>query len=417
MNSLLPVVNGLFGVKEGSAACFSENRTTNIIKESQFSEWFSGFVDAEGNFQVFLDRDYVKVLFRIVLHIDDIQILYSIKNNLGLGTVRTSGEYCVYSIGKVKDLVNNLIPILDKHTLLTTKYFDFLDFKKVVNLLNASSTSKIQGTDLIIVKEIINRMNSRRNVYDYSLIPSLTIKPYWLLGFIEGEGTFGFKNLVPYFQIGQHARNLIVLDNITAFIKSLPKGFNFSNFNTKLELSKTLNKSTNVYVIVLSNIDALHDYLVPFLLSMNFQTRKGIDFIYWCLAIHLHKYGYFYTSEGRSLVLEISKSINKARYSNNPNPVKLIELDQINKVLSIDLPIKLNPEMKHLVLSQRFAKLITSRSVWVYDSGKLVTGSPFASYSEAQHAIGISRTSVAVRRNVDTGKLYLQRYLFYSNKQ
>ncbi len=59
------------------------------------------------------------------------------------------------------------------------------------------------------------------------------------MGFIEGEGTFGFKNLVTYFQIGQHARNLIVLDNITAFIKSLPKGFNFSNFNTKLELSKT----------------------------------------------------------------------------------------------------------------------------------------------------------------------------------
>ena len=144
---------------------------------------------------------------------------------------------------------------------------------------------------------------------------------------------------------------------------------------------------------------------------------KSIDFIYWCLAIHLHKYGYFYTSEGRSLVLDISKSINTARYSNKPNPVKLIGLDQINKILSIDLPIKLTPEMNHLILSQRFAKLISSRSVWVYDNGKLVTGSPFASYAEAQGSIGISRTSVVVRRNIDTGKLYLQRYSFYSNKQ
>jgi hypothetical protein len=99
-------------------------------------------------------------LFRIVLHIDDIQILYSIKDYLGVGTVRSSGTYCVYSIGKVKDLINKLIPILDKHTLLTTKYFDYLDFKKVVNLLNVSSTANIQGTDLIIVKEILNRMNS-----------------------------------------------------------------------------------------------------------------------------------------------------------------------------------------------------------------------------------------------------------------
>ena len=92
-------------------------------------------------------------------------------------------------------------------------------------------------------------------------------------------------------------------------------------------------------------------------------------------------------------------------------------IDQINKVLSIKLPVKLTPDMNHLITSQKFAKLITSRSVWVYDNGKLVIGSPFDSYAEAQTAIGISRTSVAVRRNIDTGKLYLQRYSFYSNKQ
>ena len=182
-------------------------------------------------------------------------------------------------------------------------------------------------------------------------------------------------------------------------------------------------------MIALSNIDALHDYLVPFLLSMKFllqsSSRKSVDFIYWCLAIHLHKYGYFYIPEGKSLVIDISKSINTARYSNKPTSVELVKLDQINKVLSIDLPVRLSPDMNHLVLSQKFAKLVTSRSVWVYDNGKLVIGSPFQSYAEAQAAIGISptpsfgqvRTSVAIRRNIDTGKLYLQRYSFYSNKQ
>ena len=60
------------------------------------------------------------------------------------------------------------------------------------------------------------------------------------------------------------------------------------------------------------------------------------------------------------MVLDISKSINTARYSNKPNSVELIELNQINKVLSIDLPIKLTPDMNHLVLSQKFAKLNTA---------------------------------------------------------
>ena len=36
-------------------------------------------------------------------------------------------------------------------------------------------------------------MNSRRTVFNYSLIPPLKVNPYWLLGFIEEEGSFGFK--------------------------------------------------------------------------------------------------------------------------------------------------------------------------------------------------------------------------------
>lgn len=317
LNYILPLVTNLYGIKQPSQITLAthpllnetsrkweEDQHTELftypsIEKEEFAQWFSGFVDAEGNFQVFFDRNYARVLFRIVLHKDDVQILYKIKNYLGVGTVRISKDHCVYSIGKQKDLVNTLFPILDKYTLLTTKYLDYLDFKKVVKLINELSTSRIQGNDLILVKEIINQMNSGRNFYDYSLIPSLQIKPYWLLGFVEGEGTFGFKNLVPYFQIGQHARNLNVLENIVTYIKSLNKSFDFSNFNTKIELSKTLNKNTNVYVIALSNIDALHDYLVPFLLSMNFQTRKSVDFIYWCLAIYLHKYGYFYLPRRR----------------------------------------------------------------------------------------------------------------------
>ena len=117
------------------------------LGREEFAQWLSGFVDAEGNFQVFFDRIYVRVLFRIVLHKDDIQILYKIKNYLDVGTVRISGDSCIYSIGKKEDLINNLFPILDKYTLLTTKFFEY-------------STSRIQGNNLTLVKEIINQMNS-----------------------------------------------------------------------------------------------------------------------------------------------------------------------------------------------------------------------------------------------------------------
>jgi len=84
---------------------------------------------------------------------------------------------------------------------------------------------------------------------------------------------------------------------------------------------------------------------------MPFQTRKDIDFCFLCLSLYLYKYDYFYLSEGRSLVLNISKSINKARYSNKPLKLNLLSLDDINKVLFIDLPIKLTTDMNHLTLS------------------------------------------------------------------
>lgn len=198
MNYILPLVTNLYGINipsqttlatqpilnetsrvgEGEVDQTTKLFNCSLVGKEEFAQWFSGFVDAEGNFQVFFDRNYVRVLFRIVLHIDDVQVLYKIKNNLGAGTVRINKDYCVYSISKQEELANILIPILDKHTLLTTKYLDYLDFKKIVKLIKELSTSRIQGNDLKLVKEIINQMNSSHKIYDYSLIPSVEIKPY-----------------------------------------------------------------------------------------------------------------------------------------------------------------------------------------------------------------------------------------------
>ena len=37
-----------------------------------FLFWFSGFTDAKGNFFIILDRYFVKLRFKISLHIDDV---------------------------------------------------------------------------------------------------------------------------------------------------------------------------------------------------------------------------------------------------------------------------------------------------------------------------------------------------------
>jgi hypothetical protein len=170
-------------------------------------------------------------------------------------------------------------------------------------------------------------------------------------------------------------------------------------------------------VISITNIDALYDYLMFFLLDMPFQSRKGVDFYLWGIALHLHKLGYFYLKEGFNLVSEIAKYINNGRYTTNINKVSPPSIVNINKVLELSLPVALTPEMRHVNLAQAFSRLVKERKIWVYDSGVLLNSQPFTTYGDAMEAIGYSRTSLAARRTIDTGKIIGGRYTIYSAPQ
>ena len=159
------------------------------INKEQFSSWLAGFIDGEGSFQVFLDRVYLRVMFRIRLHKDDINVLQKIQDFLGVGRVVIEGNSCVFIISNVKELINVLFPLLDKYNLYTTKWLDYIDFKKVVLFLSESNTTRVSSSQLEGIHNIMTNMNSCRTEINYSLIPKIVVNPFWLLGFIEGEGT------------------------------------------------------------------------------------------------------------------------------------------------------------------------------------------------------------------------------------
>jgi hypothetical protein len=52
--------------------------------------------------------------------------------------------------------------------------------------------------------------------------------------------------------------------------------------------------------------------------------------------------------------------------------------------------------------------------VYIYKDGKLVDGSPFASYSLAHKALGLNSSSNTCNRYIDTGKLYKKHSLITS---
>lgn len=73
--------------------------------------------------------------FEIHLHIDDKNLLFYIRDSLGVGTVylREKSNSCSFIVGNEKDL-RVLLAVFDKYKLNGIKYLDYLDFMKAFNL-------------------------------------------------------------------------------------------------------------------------------------------------------------------------------------------------------------------------------------------------------------------------------------------
>ena len=88
-----------------------DNLLKNVSRE--FLYWFSGFTDAEGNFLITIDRQYVRFRFKIVLHIDDVEVLNTIKSNLNVGTVtlESSRNRCSYIVQDYGEIIKSGVPL------------------------------------------------------------------------------------------------------------------------------------------------------------------------------------------------------------------------------------------------------------------------------------------------------------------
>ena len=107
-----------------------------------FDSWFVGFSDAESSFNIVPKQDSkgnisrFTFMFVIGLHLDDFEARSAIKyiqSKLNIGTVRIAKDECKFVVTKLEE-ISKLISLFDTHKLNTSKYLDYLDFKKAFNL-------------------------------------------------------------------------------------------------------------------------------------------------------------------------------------------------------------------------------------------------------------------------------------------
>lgn len=106
-------------------------------------------------------------VFSIELHKDDIGVLEYIRSNLGYGNIKLNKDKCVFRIASLEG-TNYLISIFDKYNLNSTKYLDYLNYKKSIMLYQKIKESRISYnmvesenfTSKIL--ELKNTMNTKR---------------------------------------------------------------------------------------------------------------------------------------------------------------------------------------------------------------------------------------------------------------
>lgn len=187
-----------------------------------------------------------------------------------------------------------------------------------------------------------------------------------------------------------------------------------------LNVVSTVNKKTNVVSLVVSSVDSLYYYVLPYLDSSNMYTRKAIDFKLWRVALLLKIHGYYFLPEGKKLFLDISDIINK-RYSTRStgclDDIIAGIFERSKTILALDPPFDVKSNRSHTDNVRAFS--IANRSekpntVYIYADGNLVKGSPFASYSSAHQSLGLKPSSNTCNRYIDTNRLYKNKYLFFS---
>lgn len=211
----------------------------------------------------------------------DLNILINIKQQLNCGFIyKDTGDRKVwyYKVTSSRELREIIIPLFEKHPLLTTKSFDLKDFKTVVDIMLKGDHLTNEGFNKIkLIHANINTKRDRINLNHN--IPKI-IDPYWLVGLIDAEGNFYCKvtpnktsklgyRVITSFSIAQRAIELPVFEYIKDHLNCGYIVINNSRIN------KGLLPMMEYRIVGLKD---LTEKLIPFLNSYPLKTSKLYDY-------------------------------------------------------------------------------------------------------------------------------------------
>lgn len=307
--------------------------------DNKFIEWFVGLCEAESNFLIRKRKNEngevigFEFVFRLTLHQDDVKILEYIKNTLNCGRLNRERNVVIFTISRLSEIETILIPIFDKFHLNTVKYLDYLDFKTAYTLFinrtkNVKILDKVNEKNKIkdIIINIIENMNSKRIKFDLPKDHIIRITANYLIGYLEGDGTFYLNknDMAVHIGLVSLTVNRPVLEKIREFLLDLLNEHSYILGSSTKLINILDNKPTGdnkpVSIIDITQIDFLCNILIPYFDNVEFRTKKYLDYLDFRTIAFMILEGKYLTEKGKELIIKLGDSMNNNRLSTNLNP-------------------------------------------------------------------------------------------------
>jgi len=366
------------------------------LENKNFFEWLRGLTDGEGSFMLLKKSDSYAFKFQIHLHIDDIKVLHYIQSTLGIGKVYINGSAARFVATSLKDIAV-IIDIFSKYSLNTTKMLNFLDFKKAYVIYTSSKlkTPEINKQ----VEEIRIGMNSLRLDFSMPAVYKVHITPYWLLGFVEGEGSFCMrKNFTLIFNIAQSSKDLVLMEAIRDFFNNL--GSTIDNEQPLGDAARLSHHINSMVYLTINRLDYIAKVLIPFFDGLTWQSKKKLDYCDWKTILKLRDLGLHYTEEGIKLINTILSQMNNNRLSTKRSKLVIDRalLDSnINKLLEGPSNFEVKEDGRILIksLNKYYSNHVKIRVELLDESGDIIR--PFDSMADCVKYLNVTSMTVSKR--------------------
>lgn len=294
-------------------------------------QYVTGFSDAESTFYLNVTKIstnktglHLKPGFKIELYIRDVLILKSIHSFFGVGNLRSlytknRNPVAIYCVESINDLANVIIPHFDKYPLLSKKRVDFELLKKIVMEMRNKQHLTIDGINKILcIRASLNKgLSPSISKHFPNVVPveipkvevAKTFDPFWILGFVEGEGCFYVK-ISNYatnkyiislkFILSQHARDHFLMNSL---IKYLGCG--------RLEETPIISR------LVITKFEDIQQIVIPFFSKYPLIGSKKHDLSDWLRVAELMKNKAHLTKEGIDEINSIKLKMNSGRESSD----------------------------------------------------------------------------------------------------